>query len=166
VPIFIGRGAPSHHQTLGLSASPSPYSEVHKLIWTSVGHRLLLRADRVAVLAEVARSDLHAIQHQRSGVAFPRRGRRTKSVASSASLRSVLRGVPICARMVRPRARSVTWLARAATGKSDGISPALIPSQKRRSTRAAPAAAASCRNCLLAHRPTKPALNVADVRTR
>ena len=76
-----------------------------------------------------------------------RRGRSTKSAASSASLRSVLRGVPICARMVRPRARSVTWLARAATGKSDGISPALIPSRKRRSTSATPPATASCRNC-------------------
>ncbi len=36
-----------------------------------------------------------------------RRGRSTNSVASSASLRSVLRGVPICARMVSPRAKSV-----------------------------------------------------------
>ena len=51
-------------------------------------------------------------QHQPSGVAFPRRGRSTKSAASSASLRSVLRGVPICARMVRPRAKS-SDLARA-----------------------------------------------------
>ena len=56
------------------------------------------------------------------------RGRSTKSAASSASLRSVLRGVPIFARTVKPRTRSATWLARAATGKSDGISPALIPS--------------------------------------
>ena len=40
--------------------------------------------------------------------------------------------MPICARMVSPRAKSVTWIARAATGKSDGISPALIPSRKRR----------------------------------
>ena len=69
-----------------------------------------------------------------------RRGRSTKSAASSASLRSVLRGVPTSARMVRPRAKSVTWIARAATGKSDGISPALIPSRKRRSTSAAPPA--------------------------
>ena len=37
-----------------------------------------------------------------------RRGRSTNSAASSASLRSVLRGVPICARMVSPRAKSVT----------------------------------------------------------
>ena len=50
-----------------------------------------------------------------------------------------MRGVPICARMVRPRPRSRTWLARTATGKSDGISPALIPSQKRRSTSASAA---------------------------
>jgi hypothetical protein len=39
--------------------------------------------------------------------------------------------------MVSPRTKSVTWVARAATGKSDGISPALIPSRKRRSTSAA-----------------------------
>jgi hypothetical protein len=129
-------------------ASPSPYSEVHKLIWTSVDRALLLRADRVAALAEAARSDLHAIQNQRSDATFPRRGRRTKSAASSASLSSVLRGVPICARMVRPRDRSRTWLARTATGKSDGNSPALIPSQKRRSTSATPPATASFRNCL------------------
>ena len=31
----------------------------------------------------------------------------------------------------------MTWLARTATGKSDGISPALIPSRKRPSTSAA-----------------------------
>jgi hypothetical protein len=37
-----------------------------------------------------------------------RRGRSTNSAASSASLRSVLRGAPICARMVSPRAKSVT----------------------------------------------------------
>ena len=65
-----------------------------------------------------------------------RRDRSTKSAASSASLRSVLRGVPICARMVRLRAKSVTWIARTATGKSDGISPAVIPSRKRPSTSA------------------------------
>ena len=41
-----------------------------------------------------------------------------KATASSASLRSVLRGVPISARMVRLRAKSVTWLARTATGES------------------------------------------------
>ena len=34
-----------------------------------------------------------------------------QSAASSASLRSVLRGVPIGARMVRLRAKSVTWIA-------------------------------------------------------
>lgn len=73
-------------------------------------------------------------------------GRSTKSAACSASLRSVLRGVPSCARMVSPRAKSVTWVARAATGKSVGISPALIPSRKRRSTSAAPPATALCRN--------------------
>ena len=67
------------------------------------------------------------IQHQSADAAFRRRGRSTKSAASSASLRSVLRDVPIRARIVRPRARSRTWLARAATGKSGGISPALIP---------------------------------------
>ena len=61
-----------------------------------------------------------------------------RSAASSASLRSVLRGVPNCARMVRPRAKSVTWIARTATGKSDGISPALIASRKRRSTSPTP----------------------------
>ncbi len=71
----------------------------------------------------------------------------TKSAASSASFRSVLRGVPICARIVRPRDRSRTWLARAATGKSDGTSPALIASQNRRSTSATAAPTASCRNC-------------------
>ena len=86
------------------------------------------------------------IRHQRSGAAFPRRGRSTKSAASSASLRSVLRGVPIRARMVRPRAKSVTWIARTATGKSGGMSPAQIPSRKRRSTSAAPPATALCRN--------------------
>ena len=57
-----------------------------------------------------------------------------------------MRGVPICARMVRARAKSVTWIARAATGKSGGMSPALIPSRKRRSTSAAPPATALCRN--------------------
>ena len=67
-----------------------------------------------------------------------RRGWSTKSAASSASLRSVLRGVPICARMVRPRAKSVTCIARTATGKSGGMSPALIPSRNRRSTSAVP----------------------------
>ena len=72
------------------------------------------------------------IRHQRFGAAFPRRDRSTKSAASSASLRSVLRGVPRCARMVRPRAKSVTWIARTATGKSGGMSPAQIPSRKRR----------------------------------
>ena len=87
------------------------------------------------------------IRHQRFGAAFPRRDRSTKSAASSASLRSVLRGVPNCARMVRPRAKSVTWIARTATGKSDGISPAVIPSRKRPSTSAAPPAAAFCSNC-------------------
>ena len=86
------------------------------------------------------------IRHQRSGAAFPRRGRSTKSAASSASLSSVLRGVPICARMVRPRAKSVTWIARTATGKSGGMSPAQIPSRKRRSTSATPPATAFCRN--------------------
>ena len=65
---------------------------------------------------------------QLSSPAFPRRGRRTRSAASWASLSSVARGVPICARMVKPRARSPTWMARAATGKSGGISPAVIPS--------------------------------------
>ncbi len=75
------------------------------------------------------------------------RGKSTKSAASSASLRSVLRGVPINARMVRLRAKSVTWLARTATGKSDGISPAVIPSRRRRSTIATAPAAAFCRNC-------------------
>ena len=30
-----------------------------------------------------------------------------------------MRGVPISARMVRPRPKSVTWIARSATGKSD-----------------------------------------------
>ena len=74
-----------------------------------------------------------------------RRGRSAKLAASSASLRSVLRGVPICARMVSPRARSVTWIARAAMGKSDGISPVLIPSRKRRSSSAAPPVAAFCK---------------------
>ena len=67
-------------------------------------------------------------------------------MASSASQRSVLRGVPICARMVRPRAKSVTWIARSATGKSGGMSPAQIPSLKRRSTSAAPPATVLCRN--------------------
>ena len=41
----------------------------------------------------------------------------------------------MCARMVSPRAKSVTWVARSATGKSNGISPA---SRNRRSTNAAP----------------------------
>ena len=86
------------------------------------------------------------IRHQRFGAAFPRRDRSTKSAASSASLRSVLHGVPNCARMVRPRAKSVTWLARAATGKSGGMSPTRIPSRKRRSTGAAPPATVLCRN--------------------
>ena len=45
--------------------------------------------------------------------------------------------MPIRARIVKPLERSTTWLARAATGKSAGISPALIPSRKRRSTSAA-----------------------------
>src|SRR5579859_4627399 len=36
------------------------------------------------------------IRHQRSVVAFPRRDRSNKSTASLASLRSVLRGVPMC----------------------------------------------------------------------
>ena len=107
-----------------------------------MGRDRVLAEGRMAAPAQVAHSDLHAIQHQGSGAAFPRRGRSTKSAASSASLRSVLRGVPICARMVRPRAKSMTWLARTATGKSDGISPALIPSRKRPSTSAAPPAAA------------------------
>ncbi len=75
-----------------------------------------------------------------------RRSWSTKSAAASASLRSVLRGVPICARMVRPRAKSVTWIARSATGKSGGMSPALIPSRKRRSTSATPPATALCRS--------------------
>ena len=86
------------------------------------------------------------IRHQRFGAAFRRRGRSTKSAASSASLRSVLRGVPNCARMVRPRAKSVTWIVRTATGKSGGMSPAQIPSRKRRSTSAAPPATVLCRN--------------------
>ncbi len=77
----------------------------------------------------------------------PARGRTTKSAASSASLRSVLRAAPVLARMVKPFVRSMTWLARAATGKSVGISPALIPSRKRRSTSAAAPAEAFCRNC-------------------
>ena len=80
------------------------------------------------VVFEAMKTDFRAA-HQSSDGAFPRRGRSTKSAASSASLRSVLRDMPICARIVRPRARSRTWLARAATGKSDGISPALIPSE-------------------------------------
>ena len=100
----------------------------------------------MAAPAKVACSNRHAIQLQHPGAAFPRRDRSTKSVASSASLRSVLRGVPICARMVRPRAKSVTWIARTATGKSDGISPAVIASRNRPSTSAAPPAAAFCRN--------------------
>ena len=83
---------------------------------------------------------------QRVCPAADTRQEHTKSAASSASLRSVLRGVPICARMVRPRAKSVTWIARTATGKSDGISPAVIPSRKRPSTSATPPAAAFCRN--------------------
>ncbi len=78
------------------------------------------------------------IRHQRFGAAFPRRDRSTKSAASSASLRSVLRGVPNCARMVRPRAKSVTWLARAATGKSGGMSPTRIPSGNGAPPAAAP----------------------------
>jgi hypothetical protein len=45
---------------------------------------------------------------QSARVRQARHGRSTRSAASSASLRSVLRGVPICARMVRPRAKSVT----------------------------------------------------------
>ncbi len=56
-----------------------------------------------------------------------------------------MRGAPICARMDSPRARSATWIARAATGKLDGISPALIPSRKRRSSSAAPPVAAFCK---------------------
>jgi hypothetical protein len=32
-----------------------------------------------------------------------------------------LRGVLLCARMVKPRARSVSWIARSTMGKSDGI---------------------------------------------
>ncbi len=74
------------------------------------------------------------------------RGRSTRSAASAASLRSVLRDVPILARTVKPRTRSMTWLARAVTGKSDGISPALIPSRKRRSTIATAPASAYCRS--------------------
>ena len=38
-----------------------------------------------------------------------------------------MRGVPIRARMVRPRAKSVTCVARTATGKSGGMSPADDP---------------------------------------
>src|SRR5271154_6729598 len=83
-------------------------------------------AFRPAILGEPVRHPVRLRLHQRSGAAFPRRDRSTKSAASSASLRSVLRGVPIRARMVRPRAKSVTWIARAATGKSGGMSPALI----------------------------------------
>ena len=49
---------------------------------------------------------------------------RTASAASSASLRSVLREMPICA--LARRGKVETWFARAATGKSDAISPALI----------------------------------------
>ncbi len=85
-------------------------------------------------------------RHQRSGAALPRCGRSTKSAASSASLRSVLRGVPIRARMVRPRAKSMSWLARMSTGKSDGISPALIASRKRLPTSPTAPASAFCRN--------------------
>ena len=40
----------------------------------------------------------------------------------------------------------MSWLARTATGKSDGISPAVIPSRKRPSTSATAPAAAFCRN--------------------
>ena len=76
-----------------------PYPAINRIAFVAVWRG-------VAAPAQVARFDLHAIQHQRSGAAFPRRGRSTKSAASSASLRSVLRGVPICARMVRPRAKS------------------------------------------------------------
>ena len=68
------------------------------------------------------------VQHQPACVAIPRRGRRTNSAASSASLSSVARRMPTCARIVKPRERSMTWLARAATGKLDGTSPALMPS--------------------------------------
>ena len=90
-----------------------------------------------------------------------RRGRSTKSAASSASLRSVLRCVPNSARMVRPRAKSVTWIARTATGKSDGISPAVIPSRKRPSTSAAPPATASFRNCLTSASSTRGATHMS-----
>ena len=74
----------------------------------------------MAAPAQVAHSNHHTIQLQESSSAFPRRDRSAKSAASSASFRSVLRGVPICARIVRPRPRSRTWLARAATGKRLG----------------------------------------------
>ena len=70
-----------------------------------------------------------------------RRGWSTfRSAASSASLRSVSCAAGLAAhRMVEaPRAKSVTWIARAATGKSGGMSPALIPSRKRLSRSAAP----------------------------
>src|SRR5271167_795844 len=96
------------------------------------------------------RRDLHELGGSavlRSHFDALRGGRSTNSAASSASLRSVLRGVPISARMVRPRAKSVTWIARLATGKSGGISPAVIASRKRPSTSAAPPATAFCRNC-------------------
>ena len=91
------------------------------------------------------RCNLHASGINVLAHAFPCRDRSTKSAASSASLRSVLRGV-LSAPMVTPRAKSVTWIARTATGKSGGISPAVIPSRKRPSTSAAPPAAAFCRN--------------------
>ena len=80
---------------------------------TRVRFRLAARPvpGRVGRLAAAARGLLFltfTIQHQRADAAFRRRGRSTKSAASSASLRSVLRDVPICARIVRPRVRSRT----------------------------------------------------------
>src|SRR5271163_1661090 len=90
-----------------------------------------------------------------------RRGRSTKSAASSASLRSVSRVVPICARMVRLRVKSITWRARTATGQSDEISPAPIPARKRSSTTAAAPAAAFCRNCRTSMSSTSGAMHNA-----
>ena len=75
------------------------------------------------------------------------RGRSTKSAASSASLRKRLARHARLARTAVPWLKSTTWPARAATGKSAGISPALIPSRKRRSTIAAAPAEACWRNC-------------------
>ena len=70
-----------------------------------------------AAVAASGRLDAPAILHQLSSEAVSRRAGRTKSAASSASLRRALRGAPICARMVRPRAMSMTWLARGGCGK-------------------------------------------------